>query len=75
VDAVCFEVPCETGVVACPLVAVGGMCMAFSMLDFSTCFGGMVVHLAVCAFLHLASISSSTSASILATAIISAKGV
>jgi hypothetical protein len=64
VDTVGFEVPCETTVVACSLAISGGIYIAFNMLAFSACFGGMIVHFAVCAFELLASHSVSTSTSV-----------
>jgi len=53
------------------------VCVVFSVLSLSACFGGMIVHFAVCAFVLLASVSSSTSvlATMSATATISAAGV
>ena len=78
-DEVGFEVSCETAVVACPLVITGGVCIAFSVLSLSTCFGGMIIHFAVCAFVLLASVSwsttSSATSSAMAMAMISAIGV
>jgi hypothetical protein len=63
VDAVGLEVSCETAGVASPLIVPGGICITFSVGSFSACFGGMIVHFEVCAFVLLASISSTTSAS------------
>jgi len=65
-------------VVASSFVVPGGVCIAvvcvvFRAFSLSACFGGMIVHFAVCAFVLLASVSSSASPS--ATATISAPGV
>jgi len=58
-------------------VSTAGVCDVFSVVSLSACFGGMIVHFAVCAFVLLASVSSSTSASATSstTATISATGV
>ena len=70
--------------VASSFVVPGGVCIAgvydvFSVLSLSVCFGGIIVHCAVCAFVLLVSVSSSTSASATtsatATDMISASGV
>ena len=79
-DAVGLEVSCETAVIACSLVVPGGVCVAvvvFSAFSLSACFGGMIVHFAVCAFVLLASVSSSAPSSVTSsdTATISATGV
>jgi hypothetical protein len=41
-------------------VCIAGFCVAFSMLSLAACFGGMIVYFAVCAFVLLAFVSSST---------------
>ena len=78
-DAVGLAVFSETGVVAYLLVVPGGVCIAVSMLSLSTCFGGMIVHFEVCAFVLRASVSSSTCSSATSSApveaTISAMGV
>ena len=74
--------------VASSFVVPGGVCITvvcvvFSAFSPSTSFGGMVVHFAVCAYVLVASVSSSTSASATlpaiaaatATTMISATGV
>jgi hypothetical protein len=65
-------------VVARSLVVSRGVCITsvyvvFRVLSLSACFGGMIVHFAVCTFVHLASVSSSTFLSAMAT--ISATGL
>ena len=74
VDAVRLEVPCETAVIACSLVIPGGACIAvdvFSASSLFACFGGMIVHFAVCALVLLASVA--TSAILSATAAATAR--
>jgi len=61
VDAVGLAVSWEIAAVVCPLVVPGGVFIAFSVLSLSTCFGGVIVHFAVCAFVLLVSIPASTS--------------
>jgi len=53
-------------VVACSFIVLRGVCIAVVCVIFgpfspSTCFGGMVVHFAVCAFVLGASVSLSAS--------------
>ena len=52
---VCNACVCNAG------VCTAGVCVVFSVLSLSACFGGMIVHFAACAFVLLASFSSSTS--------------
>lgn len=83
-DAVRLELSGDTAVVASSFIIRQGVCIAsvgdaFSVLSLSACFGGMIVHFAVCAFALLASVSLSTSESATyyntATAMISAREV
>jgi len=68
VDAVGLEVSQGTADVVYSFIILGGVCISgvcvvFSTFSPSACFGDMVVHFAVSAFVLLASVSSSTSSS------------
>lgn len=64
VDSVGLKVSQETAVVACLFMVLGIHCIAvvcviFSALSPSPCFGSMVIHFALCALVLLVSVLSS----------------
>ena len=72
VHGVRLEVAWQSAVVACTLIGsacIAGFCVVFTVLSLSAGFGGIIVHLAVCACVLPTSVSSS------ATAKLSARGV
>jgi hypothetical protein len=78
VDGVSVEVFREAAVVACSLIVLGGVsiavaCFGFSVFSPCACFGGIVVHCAVTAFVHLMSISLSSCSFGTLAAILSAR--
>jgi len=78
VDAVGFEVACDTAVVASRLVVAGGICFTFSVVSSTAFFSGTIVDVArwpfvLLVFVFLATCSFATS-SAMATSTPSATG-